>query len=201
MSEDASNKRKTDGRGNVAWGITGSGHRLAETVEALKTLQRRYRKRVDITVYLSKAGYQVAKFYKLMDALTEAFGGIQVEKDSNTPFLAGALQLGKFDFFLIAPATSNTVAKISMGIADSLLTNSAIMALKAFVPVYIMPSDYEEGVTVTKLPDGRDLRLRIRREDVAHVQKLARMEGVFVLEELEELAQVFQKRFHVEENV
>jgi archaeoflavoprotein AfpA len=193
-------KRKSEGRGIVAWGITGSGHRLAETVEALKTLQRCHRKRVDIAVYLSKAGYQVAKYYKLTETLTDAFGRIRVEQDSNTPFLAGALQLGKFDLFLIAPATSNTVAKIALGIADSLLTNSAVMALKAFVPVYIMPSDYEAGVTVTKLPDGRDLRLRIRREDVAHVKQLARMDGVFVLEDLEELAQVFQTRFQDEED-
>lgn len=201
MSEDAVTKGKRDGRGTVAWGITGSGHRLAETVEALKTQQRRHRNRVDIAVYLSKAGYQVMKYYKLMDTLTDAFGRIRIEQDSNTPFLAGALQLGKFDLFLIAPATSNTVAKIALGIADSLLTNSVIMALKAFVPVYIMPSDYEEGVTVTKLPDGRDLRLRIRREDVAYVKKLASIDGLFVLKELEELAQVFQTHFHVEEDV
>jgi len=200
MSEDAVTKGKREGRGTMAWGITGSGHRLAETVEALKTQQRRHRNRVDIAVYLSKAGYQVMKYYKLMDTLTDAFGRIRIEQDSNTPFLAGALQLGKFDLFLIAPATSNTVAKIALGIADSLLTNSVIMALKAFVPVYIMPSDYAVGVTVTKLPDGRDLRLRIRREDVAHVKKLARMDGVFVLEDLEELDQVFYTRFHDEED-
>ncbi len=200
MSENAVTKGNSGRRGNAAWGISGSGHRLAGTVEALKTLQRRYRKRVDIAVYLSKAGRQVAMYYKLMDTLRNSFSSVRVEQDSNTPFLAGALQLRKFDLFLIAPATSNTVAKIALGIADSLLTNAAVMALKAFIPVYIMPSDYEEGVTVTKLPDGRDLRLRIRREDVAHVETLERMDGVFILEDLEELDQVFQTHFPDEED-
>ncbi|HII86065.1 TPA: archaeoflavoprotein AfpA, partial [Candidatus Bathyarchaeota archaeon] len=45
------------------------------------------------------------------------------------------------DLLLIAPATSNTVAKITNGIGDTMLTNAAIMSLKAFVPVYIVPTD------------------------------------------------------------
>ncbi len=188
-TKDVLRKRK------VAWGITGSGHRLTETVEIMKKIKEQYQQIVDITVYMSKAGYQVAKQYHLIAFLRESFKRIRVEIDSNTPFLAGALQLGTFDFFLIAPATSNTVAKIVMGIADSLLSNSAIMALKAFVPVYIQPSDYEEGVAVTKLPSGRELRLRMRREDVVHVKKLATMDDVFVLEEPEEIYQIFKSHF------
>jgi len=109
------------------------------------------------------------------------------------------LQTGKFEFLLIAPATSNTVAKISMGIADSLLCNAAIMGLKAFVPAYIMPSDYREGIIVTKLPNGRDLKLKIRKEDVEHVKKLADMDDVFILEKPEEIYQVFQKHFKTKE--
>jgi archaeoflavoprotein AfpA len=161
----------------------------------MKQLKEQYQQSVEITVYLSKAGDQVAKYYQLNAFLHENFEVVRVEIDSNTPFLAGALQVGTFDFLLIAPTTSNTVAKIAMGIADSLLSNSAIMALKAFVPVYIQPSDYEEGVTVTKLPSGRELRLRMRREDVAHVKKLATTEGVSVLEEPEEICQVFKNHF------
>ena len=100
---------------------------------------------------------------------------------------------------LIAPATSNSVAKFSMGIGDSLLCNAAIMGLKAFVSLYIMPSDYEEGIIVTKLPDGRDMKLRIRKEDVEHVKKLADMDDVYVLERPEEIHQVFKKHFNPEE--
>lgn len=179
----------------VAWGITGSGDRLSETVETMIKVKEDYGGEVDIRVYLSKAGDQVVKYYRLSDVLKREFGKVWVEVNSNSPFLAGQLQSGKFEFLLIAPATSNTVAKIAMGMADSLLSNSAIMALKAFVPVYVMPSDYREGVVVTKLPDGRDLKLRIRKEDVEHVKKLMQMDGVFVLEKPEDIPSVFEKHF------
>ncbi|UCD40028.1 MAG: archaeoflavoprotein AfpA [Candidatus Bathyarchaeota archaeon] len=179
----------------VAWGITGSGDRLAKTIEIMKQIKKQYQAKVDIAVYLSKAGNLVAKYYRLVDQLTESFGRVQVEVDANTPFLAGQLQTGKFEFLLIAPATSNTVAKISTGMADTLLCNAAIMGLKGFVPVYVMPSDYKEGEIVTKLPSGRDFKLRIRKEDVEHVKKLAAMDDVFILENPEEIFHVFTKHF------
>jgi archaeoflavoprotein AfpA len=192
-------EKKERKKRKVAWGITGSGDRLVETVEVMKGLKKQYQNEVDITVYLSKAGDQVVKYYRLLNDLNENFDRIRVEINPNSPFLAGQLQLGKFEFLLIAPATSNTVAKISMGIADSLLCNAAIMGLKAFVPFYILPSDYEEGMVVTKLPNGRDMKLRIRKEDADHAKKLAGMNDVFILEEPEEIRQVFKKHFKPEE--
>ncbi|MEM3478373.1 MAG: flavoprotein, partial [Archaeoglobaceae archaeon] len=115
----------------VAWGITGSGDRLRETVDVMLRIKEMY-PNLEIRVYLSKAGQQVVLYYKLMETLKNNFK-VWTEVNANVPFLAGMLQSGVFEFLLIAPATSNTVAKISMGIADTLLTNSAIMALKAFV--------------------------------------------------------------------
>jgi archaeoflavoprotein AfpA len=165
----------------------------------MKETTRRYREEVEVIVYLSKAGDQVVKYYRVVDELKTNFDRVWVEINPNSPFLAGELQTGKFEFLLIAPATSNTVAKISMGIADSLLSNAAIMGLKAFAPLYILPSDYKEGTIVTKLPNGRDLKLRIRKEDVEHVKKLARMDGVSILETPEEIPQVFRKHLRAKE--
>lgn len=184
-----------DRRPKVAWGITGSGDRLPEIVEMMKNVQEMYRDAVDIRVYISRAGDQVVKYYRLFNELEASFDKIWVEANANAPFLAGQLQLGKFVFLIIAPATSNTVAKISLRLADTLLTNAAIMAQKAYVPLYIMPSDYEEGVTTTKLPDGRDLKLMIRREDVEHVKRLEAMEGTFILRRVDEIPAVFEKHF------
>ena len=96
---------------------------------------------------------------------------------------------------LIAPATSNTVSKISMRMGDTLISNAAIMGQKTDVPIYIMPSDYEEGVTITKLPDGKDLKITIRKEDVEHVQKLSKMYNTFILKEPEDVEGVFAKYF------
>jgi len=179
----------------VAWGITGSGDRLEETMEQMNKIKDKYEKQVDIRVYLSKAGEEVAKWYRLYDRLQKNFTKICVELSSNSPFLAGDLQTGKFEFLLIAPATSNTVAKISVGVCDTLLCNSAIMALKANVPVYIMPSDLEEGTVVTQLPDGRTLKLHVRKEDAENARKLSTMEGICVLKNPQDIPAVFKKHF------
>jgi len=116
------------------------------------------------------------------------------------PTLAVQLQSGKIEFLLIAPTTANTVAKIATGIADTLLCNATIMSLKSFVPVYIMPCDYKEGVTVTQLPDGSEMRIRVRKEDVKNTKKLAAMDGIVMLEKPEEIHNVFQKHFKPKES-
>jgi archaeoflavoprotein AfpA len=187
--------KKGDKKKRIAWGITGSGDRIGEIFEVMKEIKERYENEVDIRVYLSKAGEQVIKYYKLTRELEENFDRIFVEINSNTPFLAGQLQLGVFEFLLIAPTTSNTVAKISASIGDSLLSNAAIMALKAFVPIYILPSDYKEGIITTQLPNGQEQKLRIRKEDVEHVKKLGKMEDVFILNEPKDLFQIFKYNF------
>jgi archaeoflavoprotein AfpA len=179
----------------VAWGITGAGDRLEEIFETMKKLNQN--ENVEIHVYLSKAGEQVVKFYKMFERLKESFEKVYVEKNANSPFLAGQMQLGKFDFLIIAPSTANTTAKISQGIADTLLTNSALMALKAYVPVYILPTDYRAGDVETKLPGGRMLKIRVRKEDVAHVEKLREMDGVYVIENPDEIPAVFEKHLRV----
>jgi archaeoflavoprotein AfpA len=185
-------------RKKIAWGITGSGDRIVETVEIMKDLQVQYQDSVDIRVFVSKAGDQVIKYYKLFNDLEKNFDKVWVEVNANAPFLAGQLQVKRYEFLLLAPATSNTVAKIALGLADSLLSNAAIMAQKAFVPTYIMPCDYKEGVLTTKLPDGSEMKLRVRKEDAQNVEKLRRMEDVFVLETPQEIPSIFEKHFSQE---
>ncbi len=188
-------EKKTGKRKKVVWGITGSGDRIVETVEVMKEMKTKYEDVADIRVYVSKAGDQVMKYYKLFPEMDKVFDKIWVEVNANAPFLAGQIQMGQFEFMLIAPATSNTVAKISLRIADTMLTNAAIMSQKVWLPLYIMPSDFKEGEVITKLPDGRDLKLIIRKEDVEHVKKLAVMEGVSILELPENIPSIFEKHF------
>jgi flavoprotein len=69
------------------------------------------------------------------------------------------------------------------------------MSLKAFVPVYIAPTDYREGTVYTKLPNGKEMKLRVRKEEVKQVKKLERMEDIFVLEGPQKIRGVFQKWF------
>jgi len=179
----------------VAWGITGAGDKIAETIEVMKQIKKEYENTVEIQVFLSKAAETVLKYYKLEDEVRQNFAKVSVELNSNAPFLAAWMQMRKYEFLLIAPATSNTVAKIANSIGDTLLTNAAIMSLKAFVPVYIAPTDYEEGTVYTKLPNGQEMKLRVRKEEVEQVKKLQRMEDVFVLENPQKIRAVFKEWF------
>lgn len=176
----------------LAWGITGSGDKINETIKAMMEAKQRNRD-LEVEVFLSKAGEQVAKYYRVMDTLKESFDKLYVEKNSNTPFIAARLQLKEFDALIIAPATSNTVAKITAGISDTLLTNGAIQAIKGYVPVYIMPVDYREGEITTILPNGRELRLRVRKEDAENVERLHEMEGIHPFENPAYIHEIIEK--------
>jgi archaeoflavoprotein AfpA len=179
----------------VAWGITGGGDKIADFIDAMKEIRKEYKSTVEIQVFLSKAADIVLKYYRLEADLRKNFEKVRVELNSNTPFLAAWMQMRKYEFLLIAPATSNTVAKIANSIGDTLLTNATIMSLKAFVPVYIAPTDYREGTVYTKLPSGKEMKLRVRKEEVEQVKKLERMEDVFVLKGPQKIREVFKKWF------
>ena len=179
----------------VAWGITGAGDKIAEFIEVMKGIQEEYADAVEIQVFLSKAADIVLKYYMLEDDVRQSFSKVRVEVNSNAPFLAAWMQMRKYEFLLIAPATSNTVAKIANGIGDTMLTNAAIMSLKAFVPVYVAPTDYKEGTVYTKLPNGKEMALRVRKEEVEQVKKLELMEDVLVVEGPQKIREVFQKHF------
>ncbi len=175
----------------VAWGISGAGDKIEEIIGVMKDLKRQSEAVVDIDVYLSKAADIMLKFYRLDEELTKSFSKVTVESNSNSPFLAGMVQSGKYEFLLIMPASSNTVAKIVNSISDTLLTNSALMALKAFVPVWIMPVDYKESIIYTKLPNGKEMKLRVRKEEADQVRKLEAMEDVRVFENPERMREGF----------
>jgi archaeoflavoprotein AfpA len=166
----------------VAWGITGAGDKIAEIIQTMKDLKLQGEGMVEIDVFLSKAAETMLKFYRLDEELKNSFAKVTVESNSNSPFLAGMMQSHKYEFLLIFPASSNTVAKIVNGIGDTLLTNSAIMSLKAFVPVWVMPVDYKESVISTKLPNGEEMKIRVRKEEAEQVRKLEVTEDVHVFE-------------------
>jgi len=163
----------------IAWGITGSGDYLAESVKVMTILRKKYD--LDIDIILSKAGEMVVTWYKLWDSIKENFDKVFIESTANTPFLIGPLQLGKYDFLLLCPATANTTAKIAHGIADSLLTNCVAQAIKAGVPVFIFPVDQKTGKVVTVLPNKKRITLHMRDVDVENAEKLRRMKDITVL--------------------
>jgi archaeoflavoprotein AfpA len=189
MTAEKVKKRK------VAWGITGGGDKIAETLKIMKEIQKEYADTVEIQAFLSKAGDLVLKYYGLDGDLRKNFDKVRVELNSNAPFLAAWMQMHKYEFLLIAPATSNTVAKVATSIGDTMLTNATIMSLKAFVPVYVSPTDYKVGTVYTKLPNGKKMKLRVRKEEVEKVREIAHMDNLTVLEGPGKIHSVFKKWF------
>jgi archaeoflavoprotein AfpA len=189
MSEEKTKKPR------VAWGITGAGDKIEEYIQVMKQVKKDYAEQVDIHVFVSKAAEIVLKYYGLEAEVKQNFPKYMVEFNSNSPFLAAWMQIHKYEFLLIAPASSNTVAKIACGIGDTMVTNAVSMSLKAFVPVYAVPSDFEEKTVSTLLPTGKEMKLRIRKEDAENTRKLERMDGMTVLDSPQRISEVFAKWF------
>ena len=163
----------------VAWGITGAGDYLRESLDAMIELTRDFG--VEVTVLLSKNGELVVKWYDLWDDLNASFDKVRSEKGPNLPFLAGPLQLGHYAFLFVSPATGNTVAKIAYGIADSLITNCVAQTVKGGTPVLIYPVDQVAGSQETEGPRGERITISTRQIDLDNVAKLKAMPGVEVL--------------------
>lgn len=167
------------------WGITGTGYVLQESINLMKDLQENHN--VDLTIILSKEGAAVVKWYKKWLPLTEVVKKVKVEKTPNIPFYAGPLQLGQYDMFLVCPVSANSVAKITYGIADSLITNCVAQAIKGGVKVYLFPSDQDLEPIVTTRPDGSSLVLKIRDIEIDNIKRLKKMEGIYVISDFSEI--------------
>ncbi len=136
----------------VAWGITGSGSFIRESFEVFRELKRKYP--IKITIFLSRAGAEVASMYGIMDRMREISSGTYYEEiitEERTGWScahSGRFMLGRYAALFVAPATANTVAKIVYGIADTSITTAVSQAVKGGVPVFILPSDLAEETTV-----------------------------------------------------
>ena len=180
----------------ILWGITGSGDKIEDTVDIMVRLQKKYN--LDLRVALSKNAERVARIYEVWEKLERSSRELLVERGPNEPWLAGPLQMGKYDLFLVCPATANTTAKIAHGIADSLISNCVSQALKAKREVYIYPVDQKTGETTTILPNGKELTLTIREVDLENSEKLKRMRGITVISQLEAIEEIVKKHARLE---
>ncbi len=152
----------------LAWCITGAGHFLRESFDVFIGLKDT-EKELKITSFISRAAGEVINMYGLGKTLTRiSCGGYleecfyEQEQGSSFP-KTGRLLLGKYDVLIVAPATSNTVAKLAYGIADTLVTNAVAQAVKGNVPVFIVPVDIA-GYIESRMPFFIDREICMRCE-------------------------------------
>ena len=175
----------------VAWGITGAGDKIAEIVEVMKDLKKQSEDKVEIDVFISKAADTMLKFYRLEDEIKRTFPKSWLKLTPTRRSSQRGFKAANMNSYSSRPASSNTVAKIVNSISDTMLTNAAIMSLKAFRPVYILPTDYRESVVSTILPNGKEMKLRVRKEEADQVRKLEATEDVHVLESPQKMKEAF----------
>lgn len=140
----------------LAWCITGAGHLLYDSFDVFKELKGK-NKDIKVTSFVSRAAEEVIKMYGLRNDLLTISNGSYLEecfyeREQGASFpKAGRLLLKKYDALVVTPATSNTIAKLACGIADTLVTNAVAQAVKGGVAVYIVPVDIE-GYIESRMP-------------------------------------------------
>jgi dihydromethanopterin reductase (acceptor) len=162
----------------IAWAITGAGHALEECVDLLL----KYR---TIDLFLSRAADEVIRMYNVHDRLNAA--GMQIYRESyaSSP-LVSRLFAGIYRVLVIAPATSNSVAKFVSGISDTLVTNLFAQAGKSRVPIIVYPTDVALEMDSVG-PHGEKIKVFPRGIDLENTEKLQAFGGVDVVADCAEL--------------
>lgn len=147
----------------LAWAITGSGHYIEECLEFMLSLD-------NVDLYLSLAGEEVLKMYGI--SLNDIKNKLPVYRDKSASAPpVGLFYKNYYHTFVMAPATSNTVAKCVLGIADSLVTNLYAQAGKCRVKSIVYPCDVAPAIETTA-PGNKKVMVYPRPIDLEATDKL-----------------------------
>ena len=164
----------------IAWAITGAGHNLNECAGLIF-------RRKGVDVFLSKAAEEVVRIYSLEDSLKVPDVRIYRETLASSPLVVRLFR-GDYRLLVVAPATSNSVAKFVCGISDSLVSNMFAQAGKSRVPIIVMPTDLAPDMDSTG-PHGEPVKVYPRPIDLENTAKLRTFAGVTVVGSVEEMEQ------------
>ncbi len=169
----------------LAWAITGSGHYIEECLEFLLTLNQ-------VDLYISQAGEEVLKMYGVDIKELRNHLPIYRDKAASAPPV-GLFYKGYYHTFVMAPATSNTIAKCVLGIADSLVTNLYSQAGKCRVPSIVYPCDIAPEMETTA-PGNKKVMVYPRKIDLEGTQKIRQFEYTQVVESVDQLIETVNRR-------
>lgn len=161
----------------LAWAMTGSGHYIEECLALLMTLDH-------VDLYISQAGEEVLKMYGLKLDDIRAKMPVYRDKAASAPPV-GLFYKGYYHTLVMAPTTSNTIAKCVLGIADTLVTNLYSQAGKCRVPSIVYPCDIAPAMETTA-PGGK-VMVYPRKIDLEGTAKIRTFEYTEVVESVEEL--------------
>ena len=170
----------------LAWAVTGSGHYLEECLDIIRDLD-------DVDLFYSRAGEEVIRMYGHDPKTINGDGRTYHDRAASSPPV-GLFYRGDYHTLVVAPATSNTVAKMVLGLSDSLVTNVYAQAGKCRIPSIILACDTEPEMD-TPAPD-RIVKVWPREVDLAHTHKLRSFEATTVVENPEKLLAAIKLRLN-----
>lgn len=176
----------------LAWAITGSGHYLRECLAVLQTLE-------NVDIYLSKAAAEIIKQYGFQAQL-EATGHRIYQDKTASSVPVELFYEGKYHTLVIAPATSNTVAKMAYGFSDSLVTNLYAQAGKTRVPSIVFACDtlpeQESTYIQSEAPRDNIVKVYPRQIDLDNIAKLTAFEATQIVADIPALANAIHVRLN-----
>ena len=165
------------------WAFTGSGHYFNECIEIARGLEH-------VDIFVSKAAAEVLRQYKQNLDMPKT---VRIYKDTSASSPeVGYFYHGVYHTLVIAPATSNIVAKFVYGISDNLVSNVFAQAGKCKVQTIVFACDTAPEL-LTRSPDGM-VKVFPRKIDLDNTEKLKAFEATAVAESLSDLKQFIASR-------
>jgi flavoprotein len=166
------------------WALTGSGHDFVACLEVMQDLP-------DMDIFVTRAAAEVIRMYR--KDWNRLPSSVRVYKDttaSSAP--VGNFYYGVYHTLVLAPATSNTIAKCVAGISDTLATNVYAQAGKCRVPSIVYACDTEPEMD-TEAPKGM-VKVYPRRIDLENTDRLATFDYTLVVRSVDELREALKER-------
>ena len=165
------------------WALTGSGHFLKESLALVHELEH-------VDLFLSKAGAEVLRMYKQDLDLPRS---VRIYRDTSASSVTvGQFYYGIYHTLIVAPATSNAVAKFVYGISDDFITNVFAQAGKCRVPAIVFACDTAPELE-TEAPKGM-VKVFPRPIDLENRERLGRFPGATTVDSLAELREAIARR-------
>ena len=171
----------------LGWVITGSGHFFEECLDIMSELG-------EFDLFVSKAAEEVVRMYRKKNAnfppQTKIFRDTTA---SSAP--VGFFYKNLYHTLIVAPATSNSIAKFVAGISDNLATNIFAQAGKCKVPCIVLACDTKPEHD-TYAP-SKIVKVYPRKIDLENTKKLKSFNLTQVVSSVEQLKKVLYKKKNV----
>jgi len=165
------------------WALTGSGHFFKECLRMVGELD-------EVDLFVSKAASEVVRMYRQEFKLPKTARVFRDTTASAAP--VGLFYYGVYHTLVLAPATSNTVAKCVFGISDTLVTNVFAQAGKCRVSAIVFACDTAPELE-TEAPKGM-VKVYPRDIDLQNTERLKSFDATRVVETLKQLEIALKRR-------